>query len=260
MRLTVLVIALAVVAMGCSKSFPCTRYCWSHKQYVADQAPVGTPDGYFDIQCTRSDGGGWWNPPLPPLGFYSAELCVAADMHEILARTVTSIQDPTIDASQACDVTELQVYADFVQTLALQARDACVAHLTCNGTPAGCDIDPLLGGNQACTVTTAEVLCDQIVLGPALAALGDLSNGPGAAQPQRDGTVIEYVEDPRDCEGLVQEDTDGTPVCGDAEGGGEGVDESSSIGSGGSGADGSSSGSGGAGVEPPGDLRSALEG
>lgn len=68
-----------------------------------------------------------------------------------------------------------------MQTLALQARDACVAHLSCNGSPVGCDIDPTTPEPEACTVTTAQDLCDQAVLAPALAALTDLGNGPGAA-------------------------------------------------------------------------------
>lgn len=101
-------------------------------------------------------------------------------MHVVVEQTVASIEDPTVDASQACDVTDLQVYADFVESLAQQARDACVAHLSCNGSPAGCDIDSGMPGNQACTVVSAEALCDQVVLAPALAALQDLANGPGA--------------------------------------------------------------------------------
>lgn len=109
-------------------------------------------------------------------------------MHEVIAKMVASIQDPAVDASEACDVTDLKVYEDFVEALALQARDACIARVTCNGAPAGCDLDVIMGGNQACTVASAEVLCNQVVLAPALAALSDLSNGPGAAQPQRDGT------------------------------------------------------------------------
>lgn len=84
---------------------------------------------------------------------------------------------------------------------------------------------------QVCQVGTAQDLCDQVVFAPALAALGDLTNGPGAAQPQRDGTSIEYVDDPQDCQPLI-EDTDGTPMCDDDPAGGDGLDESSSGGSG----------------------------
>lgn len=77
------------------------------------------------------------------------------------------------------------------------------------------------------SVPTAETLRNQVVLVPALAALTDLTNGPGAAQPQRDGTVIEYVDDPASCQPLVQEDTEGTPACDEAGGGGgSGLDES----------------------------------
>jgi hypothetical protein len=71
------------------------------------------------------------------------------------------------------------------------------------------------------------VLCDQAVLAPALAALTDLTNGPGAAQPQRDGTVVHYVDDPQDCQPILQADTDDAPSCDDADGGGgSGADES----------------------------------
>jgi hypothetical protein len=224
---------LALGTLACSSPFPCNRYCWSHQQLVADVDDAGmsgTPDGRFDGICLKISNTEQWHPPLPPFGWYPAEQCVAADVHQSIARTVASIQDPTIDASQACDVTDLQVYADFVQTLALQARDACVAHLSCNGSPAGCDIDPAAIGNQACTVPTAETLCDQAVLAPALAALADLTNGPGAAQPQRDGTVIQYVDDPADCQPILQEDTDGPPACDGPAGSDEGVDESGSSG------------------------------
>lgn len=242
-----LTLALALGTLACSSPFPCNRYCWSHRQLVADvtgDMMSGIPDGRFDATCTRHSDLELWYPPLPPLGWYAAEQCVAADVHEIIARTVAAIQDPTIDASQACDVTDLQVYTDFVQTLAEQARDACVAHLSCNGAPAGCDILPETPKHDACTVPTAETLCNQVVLVPALAALTDLTHGPGAAQPQRDGTVIEYVDDPASCQPLVQEDTEGTPACDEAGGGGgSGLDESG-------GADDSS---GGSMLEPSGD-------
>lgn len=225
-----LVLTLALGSLACSSPFPCNRYCWSHRQVVADVNDMdmtGVPDGRFDVTCTRRLDLNQWHPPLPELGWYAAEQCVAADVHEVIARTVAAIQDPSIDASQACDVTDLEVYADFVQTLAEQARDACVAHLSCNGAPAGCDIDPTTAMNDACTVASAEVLCNQVVLVPALAALTDLTHGPGAAQPQRDGTVIEYVDDPASCQPLVQEDTEGTPACDEAGGGGgSGLDES----------------------------------
>jgi len=195
---------LSLGTTGCpDSSFPCTRYCWSHRQGVPDVMDVdmtGAPDGRFDIPCTKFSDLQEWHPPLPPLGWYSGERCLGAGEHEIIAETVASIQDPLVDASLTCDVTDLQVYADLVEFLAMQARDACVAHLSCNGAPAGCDIDPSVGGNQACTIPSAQDVCNQVVLAPALAALNDLTNGPGAAQPQRDGTVIEYVKDPQDCE------------------------------------------------------------
>ncbi len=246
MRPRMLALSFALGALACSSPFPCTRYCWSHQQLVpdlTDEDMTGVPDGRFDVTCTRFFDLDQWYPPLPPFGWYAAEQCVDADVHQILASTIASIQDPTIDASQACDVTDLQVYADFAQTLALQARDACVAHLSCNGAPAGCDIDPTTPENDACTVSTAEALCNQVVLAPALAALTDLTNGPTAAQPQRDGTVIHYVQDPEDCQPILQGDTDGTPSCDNPAGGGDGLDES-----------GSSDGSGGSMVGPFGDL------
>lgn len=226
-RMSVLSLTLALVA--CSDPFPCTRYCWSHQQDVpdvTDAAMTGVPDGRFDGHCTTSLGVNAWSPPLPTFGFYAAEQCVDANVHSIIARTVATIQDPTLDASQACDVTDLQTYADFVTTLAHQARDACVDHLTCKHAPAGCDIDPGTMGNQACTITTAEMLCDQVVLAPALAALTDLTNAPGAAQPQRDGTITQYVQDPAECEPLLQADTDDPPACDDPAGGGNGLDDS----------------------------------
>jgi hypothetical protein len=49
-----LVMALALATVACSKPFPCTRYCWSHKQYVPDltgEDMPGVPDGRFDMQC-----------------------------------------------------------------------------------------------------------------------------------------------------------------------------------------------------------------
>jgi hypothetical protein len=226
-RMPILLLALAL--MACSDPFPCTRYCWSHQQDVLDMtdaAMMGVPDGRFDGHCTTSSGVNEWYPPLPPFGFYAAEQCVSADIHSIIARTVATIQDPTLDADQACDVTDLQVYADFVATLAHQARDACVDHLTCKHAPAGCDIDPGIMGNQACTIATAEFLCDQVVLAPALAALTDLTNAPGAAQPQRDGTVTVYVQDPAECEPLLQADTDDPPACDDPDPGADGLDDS----------------------------------
>jgi hypothetical protein len=249
--LFMLAMVLGVGATACSTPFPCTRYCWSHKQDVpdvTDKDMTGVPDGRFDASCERFSDGLDWYPALPQFGWYSAEQCLAADVHQSITETVASIQDPMVDASGACDVTDLQVYADLVETLAMQARDACVAHLSCNGAPAGCDMDPIDEGIQACTISGAETLCDHVVLGPAFAALGDLSNGPDAAQPQPDGTVIEYVDDPLECEPLVN-DTD-SPLCADgagggvgesSSGGGDGVDGSSS---GGDGVDGSSSGGG----------------
>jgi hypothetical protein len=241
----VLLTSVALATVACSDPFPCNRYCWSHQQDVADLTDVamtGVPDGRFDTHCELFSSSAFWYPPLPVVGWYAAEICLAADVHPIIAKTVASIQDPTTDASQACDVTELQVYAELVEALAMQARDACVAHLTCNGAPAGCDIDAMAPGPQACQVPSAETLCDQAVLAPALAALGDLGNGPGAAQPQRDGNAIEYVDDPVDCEPLLQ-DTDGTPVCDDGADGGGGADGSS-------GGDESSGGNGGAAPDP----------
>lgn len=243
--------ALALATVACSKPFPCTRYCWSHKQDVPDltgEDVPGVPDGRFDMQCEGFADSQLWYPPLPPYGWYGAEVCVPAGDHQTIAEIVTAIQDPMIDASQTCDVTDLQVYTDLVQALALQARDACVAHLTCNGAPAGCDIDPTTPEPDACQVPSAMDLCNQVVLAPALAALGDLSNGPGAAQPQHDGTAIEYVDDPGDCEPL-ERDTDSTPICGGGTGGGgtagdgDGVDESTTAVGGTSGAD-TSGGSG----------------
>jgi len=64
---------------------------------------------------------------------------------------------------------------DSANDLAMQARDACVAHLDCNGSPVGSDIDPTTEENQACTVPSAQSLCDEVVLvlAPALAALND---------------------------------------------------------------------------------------
>jgi hypothetical protein len=224
-RMPILLLALA--PMACSDPFPCTRYCWSHQQDVpdvTDAAMTGVPDGRFDGHCTTSSGVNEWYPPLPTFGFYAAEQCVPADVHAVIARTVATIQDPTLDASSDCDVTDLQIYGDFVTTLAHQARDACVDHLTCKRAPAGCDIDPSTMGNQACTIATAEALCDQVVLAPALAALTDLTNAPGAAQPQRDGTVTQYVDDPAECEPLLQADTDDPPACDDP--GGSGLDDS----------------------------------
>jgi hypothetical protein len=271
-----LAMVLAVGAMACSIPFPCTRYCWSHKQDVpdlTDEDMTGVPDGRFDAPCTQSSSLSQWYPPLPQFGWYSAEQCLAADVHQVIAQTVASIQDPRVDASAACDVTDLQVYADFTEALALQARDACVAHLTCNGDTAGCDIDPVANQDQACTIPSAETLCDQVVLAPALAALGDLSNGPSAAQLQPDGTVLEYIDDPQDCEPLVN-DTDSAPLCADGAGGdgvdgsgsggdgvgesssgdGDGVDESSSGGGGSSSSSSSSGGSGRGGAGPFGDF------
>lgn len=270
-----LLLALALGTLACSKPFPCNRYCWSHQQLVADVTDAdmaGVPDGRFDDTCTTSFDSYQWHPPLPPFGWYSAERCVPADVHQLIAQTVRSIQDPGVDASEACDVTDLQVYADFVQTLAMQARDACVAHLSCNGAPAGCDIDPATEGNQACTVPSAETLCDEQVLAPALAALTDLSNGPDAAQPQRDGVVIEYLDDPQQCAPILQADTDGTPGCedngngngldGTGGSGDSGLDESGGSGGGGvdesGGSDGDGSGSGGSMVEPFGDLETLV--
>ncbi len=132
----VLVMGLAVAMMACADPFPCNRYCWSHKQYVADLTDVGmtgAPDGRFDGHCERYSDSMDWYPPLPPFGWYAAETCLPADVHQSIARTVASIQDPAVDASAACDVGALKTYAELVQTLALQARDACVAHLTCDG-------------------------------------------------------------------------------------------------------------------------------
>jgi hypothetical protein len=228
--LRMLPLGLAIGTAACSDPYPCNRYCWSHQQDVADLTDsnmMGVPDGRFDTPCERAFNLELWYPPLPSFGWYPAERCIEADLHEVIARTVTTIQDPTIDASQACDVTDLQLYGDFVQTLAQQARDACVDHLTCKGAPAGCDIDPVQPGPHACTVPSAEILCDQAIYAPALAALTDLTNGPGAAQPERDGTVVHYVDDPQDCQPILQSDTDDTPSCDGPDGGGDsGADES----------------------------------
>lgn len=207
---------VATGLMACSSPFPCTRYCWSHTQAVpdvTDEDMTGAPDGRFDASCKTSFDLDEWYPPLPPFGFYASEQCVDANLHSIIVRTVATIQDPAFDASVTCDVTDLQAYADFVTTLAQQARDACVDHLTCKRAPAGCDLEPGVVGDQACTIPSAEALCDQVVLAPALAALTDLTNAPGAAQPQRDGTVTQYVDDPAECEPLLQADTDDPPAC-----------------------------------------------
>jgi len=218
---------LSLGATGCpDASFPCTRYCWSHRQVVpdiTDKDMTGVPDGRFDIACTKFFDLEDWYPPLPPFGWYSGERCLGGSEHEIIAATVAAIQDPMVDATQGCDVTDLQVYAELVEELATQARDACIAHLSCNGSPVGCDIDPSTDGPQACTLPSAQSICDQIVLAPALAALNDLTHGPGSAQPQRDGTVVEYIEDPQDCEPLLH-DTDGTPSC-EVGPAGDGADE-----------------------------------
>jgi hypothetical protein len=246
-----LVLWLALTTVACADPFPCNRYCWSHQQAIpdlTDEDMADVPDGRFDGYCDQFSSTNTWHPPLPPLGWYAAEKCLPADLHQTIAKTVAAIQDPTVDASQACDVTELQAYAELAEALARQARDACVAHLTCNGVPAGCDIDPADPGPQACHIASAEALCDQAVLAPALAALSDLSNGPGAAQPQRDGNAIEYLDDPLDCAPLLH-DTDGTPHCDDA-GGGGGADESSGTG----GADESGGGGAGPGPGPFGDV------
>ena len=166
-----LVMGLALAVTACSDPFPCNRYCWSHKQDVADltgEDMMGAPDGRFDMHCDRYSDSMTWYPPMPPFGWYAAETCVPADVHQIIAKTVASIQDPAIDASVACDVGDLEIYAELVKTLATRARDACIAHLTCNGTPAGCDLDAMAPGPQACQIQSAQELCDQAVLAPAL--------------------------------------------------------------------------------------------
>lgn len=228
--LRMLPLGLAIGTLACSDPFPCNRYCWSHQQDVADLTGsdmTGAPDGRFDATCERFTNLELWTPPLPSFGWYPAEQCVEADLHQVIARTVATIQDPTVDPSQACDVTDLQLYGDFVQTLAQAARDACIDHLTCKHAPAGCDIDPTTPEDDACTLSTAEILCDQAVYAPALAALTDLTNGPGAAQPERDGTVVHYIDDPQDCQPILQADTDDTPSCDEPDGGGgSGADDS----------------------------------
>lgn len=247
-----LVTSLALGTMACSTPFPCTRYCWSHKQDVPDvvgEDLADGPDGRFDVTCTTFGAEPFWHPPLPQFGWYSAEACLPADEHQIIAETVAAIEDPMTDASQSCDVTDLQIYSDLVQVLAMQAREACVDHLTCKRDPFGCDIDPTAEGNQACSVPSAENLCDEVVLAPALAALSDLSNGPGAAQPQRDGSAIQYVDDPQGCEPLLQ-DTD-TPPC-DGPGGDGGANES------GTGDTGVDESGGGGGIGPFGDIGSLV--
>ena len=107
-----LLVSLALGILACAEPFPCNRYCWSHQQLVADvtgEDLPGVPDGRFDDTCLKFTDSEDWYPPLPPFGWYSAEHCVPADVHRIIASTVVSIQDPTVDASQACDVSELQV-------------------------------------------------------------------------------------------------------------------------------------------------------
>lgn len=45
---------LAVVASACLDPVPCSRYCWSHQQIVADVDDAdmtGAPDGRFDATC-----------------------------------------------------------------------------------------------------------------------------------------------------------------------------------------------------------------
>jgi hypothetical protein len=222
---------LVVSSAACSLPIPpvpdtCYKHCWDHTQDVPDvngQNMMGPPDDHFDIPCTK-DGtpGADYYPPRPVLGWYRGVVCPPQATHDIIQAVVNSIQDPTVDASVACDSEDLVVYVDFMEQLAISARDACVADLTCDEQPSGCDIDPFEPDDQACSVVSAEDLCNQVILGPALEALSDLTNGEGAAQPHLSDTL----------EAVPYESCEFEPGTGDGGdeavcmGGDEGVDES----------------------------------
>lgn len=89
----VLVMSLALAAVACAKPFPCTRYCWSHRQTVSDLTDPdmpGVPDGRFDMHCDQFSSSQAWYPPLPPFGWYPAEQCLPADTHQIIAKVVAA--------------------------------------------------------------------------------------------------------------------------------------------------------------------------
>jgi hypothetical protein len=204
----------------------CYRHCWDHTQDVPDMSGpdmMGAPDDHFDTPCTLYGGTTAFHPPRPVLGWYRGVVCPSQATHDVIEKVVNSIQDPATDASTACDSEDLVIYADFVEQLAISARDVCVADLTCDGQPSGCDIDPFEPDDQACSVASAENLCNLVIMGPALAALSDLTDGNGAAQPHL-GDTLEAVPY-ESCEFEPETgDGGGETLC---MGGGEGVDESS---------------------------------
>jgi len=71
------VAVLSLGTTGCpDSSFPCTRYCWSHRQPVpdiTDENMTGVPDGRFDVTCTMFSDLENWHPPLPPFGHRSRD-------------------------------------------------------------------------------------------------------------------------------------------------------------------------------------------
>ena len=248
MRSPLLVATLLGVAISaCSVALgdDCLTHCWRYLQEVPDATgppgSMGPPDDRFDGTCVDVWGSGdSLHPPRPTLGGFEGSSCPRQAEHDVIKKVVRAIEDPTIDALMICDPFELEVYATLVDAIAADAYEECVDFLTCNRAPwdASCDIDPFDGGQQACTIPTAETLCAEVVLGPVRQALSDLSGGPGSARPVNSEYLDHYT--PKICDFVPDM-------------AGSGGDEEQCEGDGGA-ADESGSDSSGMGVGPFGDI------
>ena len=212
---------------------------------------LGPPDDRFDGTCVNIWGSqASFHPPRPTLGGFEGSTCPRQAEHDVIKKVVRAIEDPTIDATLLCDPFELQVYADVVDAIADDAYQECVGFLTCNRAPwdPGCDVDPILLGQQACTVPSAETLCATVVLDPARQALSDFTGGSGSAHPVNSEYLDVYT--PKICDFVPDMAGSGGEVEACDDGGPGGADESGSDGAGSSGT--------GMGVGPFGDLEGLI--
>lgn len=193
----------------------CYVHCWEYR-VEHDDIQDADEDNYYDSQCDNFHGG-TMNAPIPAQGVPGRE-CLGfqgQSVHETIKAVIAAkLADDLESLSQAqIDTYNLFVFGGGVYSLVPEVTETCVNLLTCNKKY--CDIDEGATGTQACTLASAQGLCETYVESVAEAAL-DLDTGPDVpTYGVPDWKYYNLIEDP-ECD-YVAEET-GT--------GGGGLDES----------------------------------
>lgn len=147
-----------MLAVGCLEpnpyAQPCYFHCWEYTVTVPDE----DSDDNFDTQCVNH----WTNfsmqVPVPPNGVLLARACLPSQVdHELVSDAVTALENTT-DVSMA----EAAAWSSLVSLLGQDVVTQCRQHAT--GSPGFQDIDPGVGGSQACTEMSSDAVCDVLAM------------------------------------------------------------------------------------------------